>query len=64
MRAMLREGNRQPARIAEQLATSHDHDQHPLAHVPDLADIPFTRCVLRTPRHYQRVNAWVRTQIP
>lgn len=50
--------------IAEQLAAAHDHGQHPFARIPDLVDIPFTRCALRTPKHYQRVNAWARTQIP
>jgi hypothetical protein len=50
--------------IAEQLAVAHDHGQHPLAHISDLVDIPFTRCALRAPKHYRRVNAWARTQIP
>ncbi|MBV9010444.1 MAG: hypothetical protein JO272_00100 [Pseudonocardiales bacterium] len=50
--------------IAEQLAAAHDHGQHPLAHIPDLVDIPLTRRALRTPKYYQRVNAWARAQIP
>lgn len=50
--------------IAEQLAAAHDHGQHPLAHLPDLAGIPLTRCALRVPERYQRVNEWARAQIP
>ncbi|MDQ3760565.1 MAG: hypothetical protein M3460_02350 [Actinomycetota bacterium] len=50
--------------IAEQLAAAHDQGQNPFAHIPDLADIPLTRCALRTPESYLRVNAWARAQIP
>ncbi|MBV8539923.1 MAG: hypothetical protein JO063_11680 [Pseudonocardiales bacterium] len=44
--------------IAEQLAAAHDHGEHPLAHVPALADIPLNRCALRAPERYQWVDSW------
>ncbi|MGH3695696.1 MAG: hypothetical protein ACRDRX_17185 [Pseudonocardiaceae bacterium] len=50
--------------IAAQLAAAHDHGQHPLAHVPDLAGIPLRRAALRAPELYRQVNAWARAQIP
>lgn len=50
--------------IAEQLAAAHDHGQHPFAHIPDLAGIPLSRCELRVPERYLRVNAWARARIP
>ncbi len=50
--------------LAEQLAAAHDHGQHPFAHLPDLADIPLSRCALRAPERYLRVNAWARARIP
>lgn len=50
--------------IAEQLVAAPDHGQHPFAHIPDLAGIPISRCALRVPERYQRVNAWARAQIP
>lgn len=50
--------------IAEQLAAAHDHGQDPFAHIPELAGIPTSRCALRVPERYQRVNGWARAQIP
>lgn len=50
--------------IAEQLAAAHDHGQHPFAHIPDLADVPLSRCALQAPERYFRVNAWTRAQLP
>jgi hypothetical protein len=50
--------------LAEQLAAAHDHGQHPLAHIPDLADITLNRHTLRAPERYLRVNAWARARIP
>lgn len=54
----------QTPHIAEQLAAAHDHGQHPFAHISDLADVPVSRCALRVPEWYQRVNGWARAQIP
>lgn len=50
--------------LADRLAVAHDHGQHPFAQIPGLDGVPLSRCALRSPECYERINAWARTQIP